>query len=235
MPTNRPNVNFVVSNGLTEKVIRAGLDDLADLNRSSMSGEIERILIETLLTTDPSVRGIMADVYAGQRTVRGVLASEFSDASAHIGWERYGGPEVMQPLVEFVSRLSVSSMVDMATPDGMGGQVVYHAHSCWESVVNMLKRNIENEQGERDLGVALDADEAEQRLSRLVPDGKPIDASGFYSIVLRNWGLLGGYDYTYRALMDLVRMSNPLREDARARYDLKEALLASYSLRGEKS
>ena len=221
MPTKRPKVNFVVSNGLTEKVIRAGLDDLADLNRSSMSGEIERILIETLLTTE--------------RTVRGVLASEFSDASAHIGWERYGGPEVMQPLVEFVSRLSVSSMVDMATPDGMGGQVVYHAHSCWESVVNMLKRNIENEQGERDLGVALDADEAEQRLSRLVPDGKPIDASGFYSIVLRNWGLLGGYDYTYRALMDLVRMSNPLREDARARYDLKEALLASYSLRGEKS
>ena len=139
----------------------------------------------------------------------------------------------MRPLVEFASRLSAPSMVDMQTPDGMGGEVVYHAHSCWESVTNLLRRNEASAQGESALGVSLDAREAEQRLARLDPEGNPIDASGFYAIVLRNWGLLGGYDYTYRSLMDIVRMSNPLREDARARRDLKEALLASYSMRGE--
>lgn len=233
MPTKRPKLNFVVSSALSEAVIRSGLEDLGAINRSSMSGEIERILLDALLTDDPSVRGIMTDVYAGQSTVRGVLASEFSNASAVIDRKRRGGPDAMRPLVEFASRLSASSMVDMKTPDGMGGEVVYHARSCWESVVSLLKRNEVSAQGERDLGVSLDAGEAEQRLARLDPDGNPIDASGFYAIVLRNWGLLGGYGYTYRSLMDVVRMSNPLREDARARYDLKEALLASYSMRGE--
>lgn len=233
MPTKRPKLNFVVSSPLSETVIRSGLEDLSTINRSSMSGEIERILLDTLLTDEPPVRGIMADVYAGRSTVRDVIAGEFSDASAVIDWQRRGGPDAMRPLVEFASRLSAQSTVDMRTPDGMGGGVVYHAHSCWESVANLLRRNEASARGESALGVSLDAREAEQRLARLDPEGNPIDASGFYAIVLRNWGLLGGYDHTYRSLMDIVRMSNPLREDARARRDLKEALLASYSMRGE--
>ena len=96
MPTKRPKLNFVVSSALSETVIRSGLEDLSTINRSSMSGEIERILLETLLTDESSVSGIMADVYTGQSTVRDVLAGEFSDASAVIDWRRRGGPDAMR-------------------------------------------------------------------------------------------------------------------------------------------
>lgn len=228
MPTRRPKLNFVVSTPSSEAVIRAGLDDLSSINRSSMSAEVERILLDAVLTDNPPVRAIMENVYSQASTVRDVVAQEFSDASASIGMGTSGVADAMLPIVEFASGRSTASTVCMQAEDGMGGLIVYHARTCWDSVAGKLR---DAERDGCDLGAALDAEEASKRLAMLDPDGGPIDASGFYGIVLRNWRVLGQLDYCYRALMDIVRMSSPWREDAQTRSGLKDALVASYSLR----
>ena len=59
-----------------------------------------------------------------------------------------------------------------------------------------------------------------------------VEARAFFDIVLRNWTVLGGFTYTYRALMDVVAIADEWPETARSREDLKACLCSVAAARG---
>lgn len=224
MPTLKPKRTLVFSSSDTQRALEAALSDRCEMHRTSMSYEIEQILIDTLIPPAGSeAERAMMRIYYGQSTVKEELAQAFCDAAAGDGYHARHGD--MRPLVELAARQSVGLTLDLATRHG-SAMPVYHARECWDAVVRVMRGAAKD-----DGLVGIDAKAAEALLGRLGDESAHPEAKAYFDVILRNWELLGDYTYTYRSLMDVVDMTVGWPEDARSREGLKAALVAIESAR----
>lgn len=232
MPTLKPKRTFVYSSDNTRRALEAALTDRCEVNRTNMSQEIEGILIDALVPHDGGLAELaMTRIYYGQTGVRDEVSTAFSDAAAVYDWDN--GASDLRPLVELAARQSLGSLIDASKEEDDGSCPVYHLKTCWDSVCSRLHHVCEDDPGSREaLSAAVDEGVARD-LSRALDGGsRGVEARAFFDIALRNWGALGGFTYTYRALMDVVELADEWPETARSREDLKACLWAISDGRG---
>lgn len=232
MPTLKPKRTFVYSSDNTRRALEAALTDRCEVNRTNMSQEIEGILIDALVPHDGGLAELaMTRIYYGQTGVRDEVSTAFSDAAAVYDWDN--GASDLRLLVELAARQSLGSLIDASKEEDDGSCPVYHLKTCWDSVCSRLHHVCEDDPGSREaLSAAVDEGVARD-LSRALDGGnRGVEARAFFDIALRNWGALGGFTYTYRALMDVVELADEWPETARSREDLKACLWAISDGRG---
>ena len=232
MPTLKPKRTFVYSSEDARRALEAALADRCDVNRTNMSQEIEGILIDALVPHDGGLaERAMTRIYYGQTGVRDEVAAAFSDAAAVYDWET--GTSDLRPLVELAVQQSLGALIDASKEETDGSHPVYHLKTCWDSVCSRLHHVCEDDPASREaLSAAIDEGVARD-LGRALEDGrKGVEARAFFDIALRNWVVLGGFTYTYRALMDVVTLADEWIETARSREDLKACLWAISDGRG---
>lgn len=225
MPTLKPKRTLVFSSADAQKAIEAALSDRCELHRTSMSYEIEQILIDALIPRDGGIaERPMMRIYYGMATVQDELAGVFCDNAAGIDWKARHDDE--RPLVELASQQSVGLALDLTKEHADGSMPIYHARSCWESVCDRLKRDVEESADEDARAAGVDVRIAYALLDQLNDDSAHPEAKAFFDLVLRNWWSLGNYTYTFRALMDVVDMAVGWPETARSREDFKAVVTA---------
>ena len=232
MPTLKPKRTFVYSSEDARRAIEAALADRCEISRTNMSQEIEGILIDALIPHDGGfAERAMMRVYYGMSDVRREVASAFCDAAAVYDWET--GVSDLRPLVELAAQQSLPALIDASKEEADGSRPIYHLRTCWDSVCGHLHHVCEDDPGSREaLSAAIDEGVARD-LSRALDAGrKGVEARAFFDVVLRNWTVMGGFTYTYRALMDVVNMADEWPETARSREDLKACLWAISDGRG---
>ena len=234
MPTLKPKRTLVFSSADAQRALEAALADRCELHRTSMSLEIEQILIEALIPRDGGFaeRPVMR-IYYGMGTVQGELAGIFQANAAGIDWKARYDDE--RPLVELASSQSVGLTLDLGKGRGGGMMPVYHARSCWDSVCDHLEHDIDSLDLDEARAARVDAEVARDLLVQLNDDSARPEAKGFFDLVLRNWWSLGNYTYTFRALMDIVDMASGWPETAESREDFKAAVAAVSAGRGGSS
>lgn len=232
MPTLKPKRTFVYSSDNARRALEAALADRCEVNRTNMSQEIEGILIDALVPHDGGLAEMaMTRIYSGQTGVRDEVSTAFCDAAAVYDWDT--GTSDLRPLVELAARQSLGSLVDASREEDDGSRPVYHLATCWTSVCGRLHRVCEEEPSSREaLSAAVDEGVARDLFRALDAGNKGIEARAFFDVVLRNWAVLGGFTYTYRALMDVVSIADEWPETARSREDLKACLWAISDGRG---
>lgn len=232
MPTLKPKRTFVYSSDNARRALEAALADRCEVNRTNMSQEIEGILIDALVPHDGGLAEMaMTRIYYGQTGVRDEVSTAFCDAAAVYDWDT--GTSDLRPLVELAARQSLGSLVDASREEDDGSRPVYHLATCWTSVCGRLHRVCEEEPSSREaLSAAVDEGVARDLSRALDAGNKGIEARAFFDVVLRNWAVLGGFTYTYRALMDVVSIADEWPETARSREDLKACLWAISDGRG---
>lgn len=232
MPTLKPKRTFVYSSDDARRALEAALADRCEVNRTNMSQEIEGILIDALVPHDGGLAEMaMTRIYYGQTGVRDEVSTAFCDAAAVYDWDT--GTSDLRQLVELAARQSLGSLVDASREEDDGSRPVYHLATCWTSVCGRLHRVCEEEPSSREaLSAAVDEGVARDLSRALDAGNKGIEARAFFDVVLRNWAVLGGFTYTYRALMDVVSIADEWPETARSREDLKACLWAISDGRG---
>lgn len=231
MPTLKPKRTLVFSNADTQRALEAALSDRCELHRTSMSYEIEQILIDTLIPRDGGfAERPMMRIYYGLSTVQEELSGLFQSNAAGSNWEARYDDE--RPLVELASQQSIRLTLDLGKKHADGSMPVYHARSCWESVCDRLERDVEESDDEDGRASRVDVDAARALLAQLGDEGAHPEAKAFFDIVLRNWWSLGNYTYTFRALMDVVDMAEGWPETAMSREDFKATVTAISDGRG---
>lgn len=232
MPTLKPKRTFVYSSDNARRALEAALADRCEVNRTNMSQEIEGILIDALVPHDGGLAEMaMTRIYYGQTGVRDEVSTAFCDAAAVYDWDT--GTSDLRPLVELAARQSLGSLVDASREEDDGSRPVYHLATCWTSVCGRLHRVCEEEPSSREaLSAAVDEGVARDLSRALDAGNKGIEARAFFDVVLRNWAVLGGFTYTYRALMDVVSIADEWPETARSREDLKACLWSISDGRG---
>lgn len=232
MPTLKPKRTFVYSSDNARRALEAALADRCEVNRTNMSQEIEGILIDALVPHDGGLAELaMTRIYYGQTGVRDEVSTAFCDAAAVYDWDT--GTSDLRPLVELAARQSLGSLIDASREEDDGSRPVYHLATCWASVCGRLHRVCEEEPSSREaLSAAVDEGVARDLSRALDAGNKGIEARAFFDIVLRNWAVLGGFTYTYRALMDVVDLADEWPETARSREDLKACLWSISDARG---
>lgn len=226
MPTLKPKRTFVYSSDNARRVLEAALADRCEVNRTNMSQEIEGILIDALVPHDGGLAEMaMTRIYYGQTGVRDEVSTAFCDAAAVYDWDT--GVSDLRPLVELAARQSLGSLIDASKEEDDGSRPVYHLKTCWNSVCSRLHHVCENDPGSREaLSAAVDEGVARDLSRALDAGNKGIEARAFFDVVLRNWAVLGGFTYTYRALMDVVAIADEWPETAQSREGLKACLWA---------
>lgn len=232
MPTLKPKRTFVYSSDNARRALEAALADRCEVNRTNMSQEIEGILIDALVPHDGGLAEMaMTRIYYGQTGVRDEVSTAFCDAAAVYDWDT--GVSDLRPLVELAARQSLGSLIDASKEEDDGSRPVYHLKTCWNSVCSRLHHVCENDSGSREaLSAAVDEGVARDLSRALDAGNKGIEARAFFDVVLRNWAVLGGFTYTYRALMDVVAIADEWLETARSREDLKACLCSIAAARG---
>lgn len=232
MPTLKPKRTFVYSSDNARRALEAALADRCEINRTNMSQEIEGILIDALVPHDGGLAEMaMTRIYYGQTGVRDEVSTAFCDAAAVYDWDT--GVSDLRPLVELAARQSLGSLIDASKEEDDGSRPVYHLKTCWNSVCSRLHHVCENDLGSREaLSAAVDEGVARDLSRALDAGNKGIEARAFFDVVLRNWAVLGGFTYTYRALMDVVAIADEWPETARSREDLKACLCSVAAARG---
>ena len=221
----KPKRTLVFSNANTQKALEAALSDRCELHRTSMSYEIEQILIDALIPLDGGfAERPMMRIYYGMSTVQEEISGLFQSNAAGVNWEACYDDE--RPLVELASQQSIRLTLDLGKKRGDGSMPVYHARSCWESVCDRLERDVDGSDDEDARASRVDVDAARALLAQLGDGGARPEAKAFFDIVLRNWWSLGNYTYTFRALMDVVDLADGWPETAASREDLKATLTA---------
>lgn len=232
MPTLKPKRTFVYSSDNARRALEAALADRCEVNRTNMSQEIEGILIDALVPHDGGLAEMaMTRIYYGQTGVRDEVSTAFCDAAAVYDWDT--GVSDLRPLVELAARQSLGSLIDASKEEDDGFRPVYHLKTCWDSVCSRLHHVCESDPGSREaLSAAIDEGVARDLSRALDAGNKGIEARAFFDVVLRNWAVLGGFTYTYRALMDVVTIADEWPETARSREDLKSCLCSVAAARG---
>lgn len=232
MPTLKPKRTFVYSSDNARRALEAALADRCEVNRTNMSQEIEGILIDALVPHDGGLAEMaMTRIYYGQTGVRDEVSTAFCDAAAVYDWDT--GTSDLRPLVELAARQSLGSLIDASKEEDDGSRPVYHLKTCWDSVCSRLHHVCENDPDSREaLSAAVDEGVARDLSRALEGRSRGVEAKAFFDIVLRNWAALGGFTYTYRALMDVVELADEWPETARSREDLKACLWAISDGRG---
>lgn len=232
MPTLKPKRTFVYSSDDTRRALEAALADRCEVNRTNMSQEIEGILIDALVPHDGGLaERAMTRIYYGQTGVRDEVAGAFSDAAAVYDWD--SDTSDLRPLVELAAQQSLSALIDASREEPDGSRPVYHLKTCWDSVCSRLHRVCEDDPDSREaLSAAIDEGVARDLGRALDAGRKGVEARAFFDIILRNWAVLGGFTYAYRALMDVVELADEWPETARSREDLKACLWAISDGRG---
>ena len=232
MPTLKPKRTFVYSSDNARRALEAALADRCEVNRTNMSQEIEGILIDALVPHDGGLAEMaMTRIYYGQTGVRDEVSTAFCDAAAVYDWDT--GVSDLRPLVELAARQSLGSLIDASKEEDDGSRPVYHLKTCWNSVCSRLHHVCENDPDSREaLSAAVDEGVARDLSRALDAGNKGIEARAFFDVVLRNWAVLGGFTYTYRALMDVVAIADEWPETARSREDLKACLCSVAAARG---
>ena len=232
MPTLKPKRTFVYSSDNARRALEAALADRCEVNRTNMSQEIEGILIDALVPHDGGLAEMaMTRIYYGQTGVRDEVSTAFCDAAAVCDWDT--GVSDLRSLVELAARQSLGSLIDASKEEDDGSRPVYHLATCWTSVCGRLHRVCEEEPSSREaLSAAVDEGVARDLSRALDAGNKGIEARAFFDVILRNWAVLGGFTYTYRALMDVVAIADEWPETARSREDLKACLCSVAAARG---
>lgn len=232
---SKPKMNVVFSDARKEAVIRAAVGDAAEMDGTTLSGAIESTLLDAFLPENPKARRLAESVYLGEYSVRDMVAGEFSADAAVVNWGDRAEGRAERELCDFAARAAQASraMVDADAPDGMGGKIVYHAHSCWDSVVLNLEDHLKTGDAPDGRALELDIAEAKGLLGTLAEGAAPVEAPRFYLLALRQWDCLKTSTYTYRALMDITRMSSAWAEDAALRAAFSQMLDSVYKAREE--
>lgn len=215
--TAKSDTSVVLSGSRTGAVIRAALSDAAEMLGTTFSGATEDVLLDALLPMNPLARRVAEGVYLGELSVRDAVANEFASDAAVVDWSARADGWTEQELCDFASSFASGAMIDVDMPDGMGGKIVFHARSCWDAAVCILRDRAGTCGGLEKRVLERDVAEAERLLEALVEGAPPVESARFYRVACRRWSDLRTSSNVYRALMDVTKMSAEWREDARLR------------------
>lgn len=163
-----------------------------------------------------------SSIYCGTSTVQDNLSRIFCGNADGIQLDARYDDEM--PLVELASKQSIGLTLDLGKTYGMM-MPIYHGRNCWDSVCNRLKYDIEKSEDEDMSAARIDLARARVLLDQLNNEKASPIAKEFFDIVLRNWWSLGNYTYTFRALMDIVDMTEGWPETAESREEFIAALV----------
>lgn len=136
-------------------------------------------------------------------SVQQVLVSIFCDAAADA--EVLGGTCALELPVRFAAACSLDLYVDAS------GEESRHAADCWNSVGNILESKLR-------FG---SMDRARELESRLESGDSEIPAKDLYKVLAYNWGVLCRTTYTWRALADILEMTEGFPNDSETRLELE--------------
>ena len=208
MVSNNLKKMIVFSSEVKRKVLEGIIKDQASQTGSSESAIIEQTLTKKLLPSNENALFWVERLYNG-----GTLAEAYTSVFAYLAagpmWE--AKHDNGRPLVAEFARL-----VAMDFPILTGGESeLHHLLSQLTSIYELLPE-----------GGSMD----DKNLCKICIQQLQNDPQAFYlidltSLILRNWDNLKNYTHTYRALVDLARLSAPrLRDVPRSRTQFTAAL-----------
>lgn len=202
------------------------LGDWAAIHRTSKHGAAASALASFALPEQEAfgAQRVMR-VFTGESTAAEELAGAFCENAAGAGWAAKRAD--LLPLVRLAACQSEGLAMNLAFEEAGGMQPAYHAHSCWGFVVDKL----ESYEGE---GIAPElVSTAKELLTDLDDNVGRLHAAPYFEVVLQGWEALGGCTYTFRALMDIVKMSEGWPETPESRLALKDAFATVGAEKGE--
>lgn len=214
MAINKRKFTINPSGEFSEKAILMVARDIAELENCTIPKALELMLMTFILTNNEEIKSwIKFLVHTG--SIRATVAQMFSENAGGINCKaRY---DFYRPLVEYAAKLSLPCFIDTTYEVSPGDRPVFHCQSCWDDVASVLEEHAKKDAYNTEL--SSDTTKARKLANRL-EDGKDrtanvtLEARQFFDIVLNHWDLLGNYSYTFRALMDVVKMSSPWDETA---------------------
>lgn len=199
------------------KATASVLGDWAATRRTSKHSAAASALASFALPEKDSfgVQRVMR-IYTGESTVAEELAGAFCENAAGAGWAAKRAD--LLSLVRLAAHQSEGLAMDLAYEEAGGMQPVYHAHYCWGLVVDKMESH-----GDGEIAPEL-VSTAKELLNDLDDHAGHLHPTPYFDVVLQGWEALGGYTYTFRALMDIVKMAEGWPETPESRPAFKEAL-----------
>lgn len=208
-------------------VARAGLGDLAALDRTSVSRKIVSLLLDEVLTTEPHTRWYMEQIYShldpkgiwdGQYGVVDALMDAFTEAAV------YPFGEAFRELATFTCTLLRIHRVVLRTElygkDHEGCHPFPHLFDSFDTVCTIA----EQDWSKRDLPQGMFNGPAFGRtLASSYQSEVGNMAFNLVSYLLDYWDSVGNSTYTYRALRSLLEAIERWDETAEDRVDFARA------------
>ncbi|MBO5322571.1 MAG: hypothetical protein J6A88_00505 [Oscillospiraceae bacterium] len=175
------------------KTIEGIVKDLSTLSGRSESAVIEQALEQALMPTDANARHWIKSLYDGG-SLSDAYANVFSGYAAGLNWQaRWSNG---RPLVEEFSR-----NLAMTFPRVTGEEhELNHLCSQVNTIYNILPDDIQTHS---------DRDCWRWYINQLREDPQQVSMFDFTSLILLSWDWVGNHTATYRALVDVCRISAP--------------------------
>lgn len=200
---------IIFSSPEKRKTLEGIVKDYSDLSGKSESATIEQALENALMPTDENSRYWISSLYNGG-TLSDTYAKIFSGYAAGLNWQaRWSNG---RPLVEEFSRL-----LAMTFPFFSGDEhELHHLRSQVGTVYGLLPdENCSHSARECWLWY----------IKQLREDPQQVSLYDYTNLILRSWDWVGNHTATYRALVDLAKISaSSLRDDSYTRSQLIYAL-----------
>jgi len=218
----RPKKAFVFSSEDNLKIIDAALSDKAEIANNSPSSIVEAILERELLPNNPIERSLFRSIYLHAYTVQDVVRDMFSNYSA-ASWKNsttYG-----RPLVEFARLMCVQFSSTVTMQPDLVINPIFHLRESF----NMILRKLQSAQKEEQTSSGAAALQTEinrgnELANELTDENCSVVSRRIIDFFLANWEYLAGYSHVYRALMDVVDLSEQWENNATVREDFKSVL-----------
>lgn len=210
MPIDNALKKMVIFSSLSKRRVLEGIiKDLSGLSGRSESAIIEQSIEQALMPTDENARYWITSLYNGG-SLADAYVNVFSGYAAGINWQaRWSNG---RPLVEEFCR-----NLAMSFPTVTGEECeLFHLRSQANTLHCILPENDETHN---------DRECWQWYIDQFRDNPQQVSLYDFACLILRSWDSVGNHTATYRALVDLARISAPsLRNDCYTRSQLIHAL-----------
>lgn len=199
----------------TKELVDVMVDDEAKSVRRKISGILELIVMDGLLTDNTQIRLWISDLYKGC-TSGEILSAVFEFNSANIMERSCGLP--LLPFIEFA--IEEQKFIKEYDVDR---EPIAHLIKCLNSIHDIFDSlNKGDEQHTLKYTEALDTINC--FIERLNEENEKIHFAPFYRFFRTYWNNLKDSMYTFEALSDLASMQNGWRNTSESRYTLTKCL-----------
>ena len=196
---------IIFSSPTKRKTIEGIVKDLSALSGRSESAIIEQSLENALMPTDANARYWIAALYDGG-TLSNAYANVFSGYAAGLNWQaRWSNG---RPLVEEFSRNLAMTFPTICREECE----LYHLRSQIDTIYNIIPDDTRTHN---------DRDCWQWYITQLYDNPQQISLFELTALILRSWDYVGNHTATYRALVDVCRISaSSFYDDSHARIQL---------------